>query len=58
VGAIDSTGWVGKQATDRSTDPLTRHRRTAPCPPLVLSFDESERRTPAFAIYRKAKGIE
>jgi len=38
-----STGWVGKQATERSTDPLTRHRRTAPCPPLVLSFDESER---------------
>ena len=42
LSAIGSTGWVGKQATERSTDPLTslRHRRTAPCPPLVLSFDE------------------
>ncbi len=26
--------------------------------PTVLSFDESERRTPASSIYRKAKGIE
>jgi len=47
-----------KQAMERSTDPLTRHRRASPCPPLVLSFDESERRTPASSISRKTKGIE
>jgi hypothetical protein len=41
---MESTGWVGKQATERSAGPLSRHRRTAPCPPLVLSLDESERR--------------
>jgi hypothetical protein len=41
IGRLATCGHP-KQATERSTDPLTRHRCTAPCPPLVLSFDESE----------------
>jgi hypothetical protein len=54
---MNSTGWVGKQATDRIACPLTRHRSTAPCPPLVLCFDKSlcnlRGETSAFAIYSK-----
>ena len=33
---LSSTGWVGKQATERSAGPLSRHRSAARELPLVL----------------------
>ena len=41
---LSSTGWVGEQATERNTGPLTRHRRAARAPPSLVCFRRNLKR--------------
>ena len=51
---MNSTGWVGKQATEHSSGPLSRHQEHSPVPsPSSCVSTNLRGETHAFAIYSK-----